>query len=218
MNRALAPQGMLAPSSKPMALKMDSILETLPGPKIRPCPFCQAPQFSAPPLNPTKQTTNRAKEIRPTVHAINTQRRTIELVLRRANTMQENIRKFVETGTPLCPLAGCPILAVPLFLRQGWETTEASPVLVFAFGPSAALRPRRSAPRQNVAKSVAKARKTHQVTTPQPQTYQSHSSHFPQKTPHPPLFRPKAGLNRTRNLTRSKGKTCCPRSAFDSIG
>jgi len=29
--------------------------------------------------------------------------------------------------------AGCPILAVPLFLRQGWDTTKASPVLVFAF-------------------------------------------------------------------------------------
>ena len=55
--------------------------------------------------------------------------------------MQENIRKFVETGTPLCPLAGCPILAVPLFLRQGWETTMASPVLVFAFGSSSALYP-----------------------------------------------------------------------------
>jgi len=148
--------------------------------------------------------------------------------------MQENIRKFVESAehpilaVPLflrqgwettkaspsfsLPLAGCPILAVPLFLRQGWETTEASPVLVFAFGPSAALRPRRSAPRQNVAKSVAKARKTHQVTTPQPQTYQSHSSHFPRKTPHPPLFRPKAVLNRTLDLL----SRCL--SAKDEIG
>ena len=39
--------------------------------------------------------------------------------------MQENFRKIVAT-------AGCPILAVPLFLRQGWETTKASPVLAFA--------------------------------------------------------------------------------------
>jgi len=95
--------------------------------------------------------------------------------------MQENIRKIVET-------AGCPILAVPLFLRQGWETTMASPVLVFAFGSSSALYPC-----LNVAKSVAKARKTHQGTTPQPQPHQQHRRHFPQKTPHPPPFPAKPG-------------------------
>jgi len=75
--------------------------------------------------------------------------------------MQENIRKFDEAAGK----AGCPILAVPLFLRQGWDTTKASPVL--SFGSSAALYPR-----QNVAKSVAKARKSHQVTTSQPQPHQ----------------------------------------------
>ena len=198
-------------------------------------PFCQAPQFPRHPPNPTKQTTNPAKISWPTLHAINPQKRTIEVILRRVNTMQESIRKIVST-------AGCPILAVPLFLRQGWETTKSSPSFSLPLAGCRVPHPCRALvfearvgdhkgqpvlvvspstapyPRQNVAKSVAKARKTHQVTTPQPQTYQSHSSHFPQKTPHPPLFRPKAGLNRTRNLTRSKGKTCCPRSAFDSIG
>jgi len=77
--------------------------------------------------------------------------------------------------------AGCPILAVPLFLRQGWDTTKASPVL--SFGSSAALYPR-----QNVAKSVAKARKSHQVTTSQPQPHQRHRMDLPLKEPHPPLF------------------------------
>ena len=119
------------------------------------------------------------------MHAINPQKRTRELVLRRANTMQENIRKIVET-------AGCPILAVPLFLRQGWETTMASPVLVFAFGSSSALYPC-----QNVAKSVAKARKNTQVTTSQLKPHQQHTRHFPQKTPHPPPFSAKPGVRRT---------------------
>ena len=90
--------------------------------------------------------------------------------------MQENIRKIVET-------AGCPILAVPLSLRQGWETTMASPVLVFAFGSSSALYPC-----QNVAKSVAKARKRRQATTPQKQQKQQHRRNFPQETPPPPPF------------------------------
>ena len=115
---------------------------------------CQAPQFPYHPPNPTKQTTNPAKISWPTLHAINPQKRTIEVVLRRANTMQESIRKIVATaGCPILavplflrqgwettkaspssslPLAGCPILAVPLFLRQGWETTKASPSLSLA--------------------------------------------------------------------------------------
>ena len=46
-------------------------------------------------------------------------------------------------------------------------------------------------PRQNVAKSVAKARKTHHVTNPQLQPHQQHRSNFPQKYTLPPLFRPK---------------------------
>jgi len=92
--------------------------------------------------------------------------------------MQENIRKIVET-------AGCPILAVPLSLRQGWETTMASPVLVFAFGSSSALYPC-----QNVAKSVAKARKNTHVTASQHQPHQQHRRRLTQETPHPPLFRP----------------------------
>jgi len=86
--------------------------------------------------------------------------------------------------------AGCPILAVPLFLRQGWDTTKASPVL--SFGSSAALYPR-----QNVAKSVAKARKSHQVTTSQPQPHQRHRMDLPLKEPHPPPFRRKRGIWRT---------------------
>ena len=71
------------------------------GPPNPRCPICQAPQFPAPPLNPTKQTTTPPKRIWPTLHAINPQKRTIELVLRRANTMQENIRKIVEAARPV---------------------------------------------------------------------------------------------------------------------
>jgi len=88
--------------------------------------------------------------------------------------MQENIRKFVES-------AEHPILAAPLFLRQGWETTKASP------RPCICLWPFRS-PRQNVAKSVAKARKNTQATTSHLQPHQQHTRHFSQKTPLPPLF------------------------------
>jgi len=97
--------------------------------------------------------------------------------------MRENIRKIVAATRK----AGCPILAMPLFLRQGWETTKASPVLVFAFVHSESrLTPLFT--RQNVAKSVAKARKNTQVTTSQLKPNQQHTRHFPQKTPHPPLF------------------------------
>jgi len=98
--------------------------------------------------------------------------------------MQENIRKLVAA-------AGCPILAGSLFLRLGWETTKASPVLVFALAPS-------ETPHQNVTKSVAKARKNTQVTTSQLQPHQQHRRDFPQKHPLPPPFRPKPGLRRNK--------------------
>ena len=63
-------------------------------------PFCQAPQFPRHPPNPTKQTTNPAKISWPTLHAINPQKRTIEVVLRRANIMDQYIRKIVEVSRP----------------------------------------------------------------------------------------------------------------------
>jgi len=72
--------------------------------------------------------------------------------------------------------AGCPILAVPLFLRQGWKTTKASPVLAIA-------------PRQNVAKSVAKARKSPQCTTRNPNLINNIGGIFRKKHPTPPFFR-----------------------------
>ena len=123
--------------------------------------------------------------------------------------MRENIRKFDEAaGKAGCPIlavplflrqgwettkaspvlvfafAGCPILAVPLFLRQGWDTTKASLALVFAVALSTPLRPR-----QNVTKSVAKARKNTQVTTSQLKPNQQHTRNFPQKHPLPPFTR-----------------------------
>ena len=95
--------------------------------------------------------------------------------------MQENIRKIVAAARK----ARCPILAVPLsvfeFARQEWETTKTSPVVVLA--PSTPLRSR-----QNVTKSVAKARKYTQVTTSQLKPHQQHTRNFTQKHPLPPLF------------------------------
>ena len=112
-----------------------------------------SPQFPAPPLNPTKQTTNLSKINGPGLQAINSQKRTIEVIPQRANAMQENSRKIVQTARP------------------------------------APLRPR-----QNVTKSVAKARKSHQVTTSQPQPHQQHRRHFRQKGPHPPPFSTKTRI------------------------
>ena len=134
--------------------------------------------------------------------------------------MQENIRKIVKTAERHCrasvlearvgrtnaspvlvfafgpSAAGCPILAVPLFLRQGWETTKASPVLVFAFGPSPKRR-----------KSVAKARKTPQVTTRNINPINNIGGSFRKKHPTPPLFRPNRGVWHTQDVYRS----CLPK-------
>jgi len=98
--------------------------------------------------------------------------------------MQENIRKIVKAARPIPSRVGGFKVQVPLFLRQGWETTKASPSL-----PSTLPKPRsrRSAAPRNVAKSVAKARKTHQVTTQQLHYNQSHRRNFSQKTPTPPF-------------------------------
>jgi len=169
-----------------------------PPKKNRPSPFCQAPQIPVPPLNPTKQTTNLAKISWPALHAINSQKRTIELVVRRENSMDQNIRKIVVAAKQSLD-AWCPILAVTLFLRQGWDTAKAGHALVFAPPKPGSHR---SAPPKNVPKSVAKARKTHQVTNPQHQPHQSHRRHFPQKTPHPPLFRPHRGIWHTQVIRR----------------
>jgi len=78
--------------------------------------------------------------------------------------MDQNIRKIVEAAERLC-------------IRLPDGTQAAAPLC----------------PRQNVAKSVAKARKRRQVTTPQPQPHQQHRRHFPQKTPHPPPCPAKPG-------------------------
>jgi len=43
-------------------------------------PILSSPQIQASPLNPTKQTTNPAKLGAPTLHAINPQKRTIEVI------------------------------------------------------------------------------------------------------------------------------------------
>ena len=156
---------------------------------------CQAPQFPYHPPNPTKQTTNPAKISWPTLHAINPRKRTIEVIPRRANTMQENIRKFVEAAGK----AGCPTLAVPLpvfrVCQARVEDHKRRPVLVFALSEAP---PTPLHPRQNVAKSVAKARKTHQGTTHQHQPDQQHTRNFRQKIPHPPLFRPIGSLARKK--------------------
>jgi len=104
--------------------------------------------------------------------------------------MQENIRKIVE--------AGCPILAGSLFLRLGWDTTRASPALVLAFALPTPTRPP-----QNVAKSVAKARKNTQVTTSQLQPHQQHTMDFCAKTPPPPPFRRKMAVWRTKKTYKT---------------
>ena len=114
--------------------------------------------------------------------------------------MQENIRKIVAAARK----ARCPILAVPLsvfeFARQEWETTKTSPVVVLA--PSTPLRPR-----QNVTKSVAKARKNTQVTTSQHQPHQQDRRQFQQKTPPPPLFA----------LFRTQKPSASPLFTLDSV-
>ena len=137
-----------------------------PAEQNRRTPFLSSPPISATPLNPTKQTTNTAKKVLLALHAIKPQKRTIEVVLRRANTMRENIRKIVAAARK----AGCPILAVPSSLRQGRDTTKASP-------PS----PKR---REKCRKSAQITPGNH-PTTPNPSTTYKE---FYAKTPHPPLF------------------------------
>ena len=116
---------------------------------------------------------------------MNTQKRTIELVLRRANTMQENIRKIVER-------TGCPILAasLPVFrvcpARVGDHKGQPCPCLClwpFRSAPSTPLCPSPKRP-QKCRKSVQIRPGYH----PQPQPHQQHRRHSSQKTPHPPLF------------------------------
>jgi hypothetical protein len=137
-----------------------------PAEQNRRTPFLSSPPISATPLNPTKQTTNTARKVLLTLHAIKPQKRTIEVVLRRANTMRENIRKIVAAARK----AGCPILAVPSSLRQGRDTTKASP-------PS----PKR---REKCRKSAQITPGNH-PTTPNPSTTYKE---FYAKTPHPPPF------------------------------
>ena len=66
-------------------------------------PILSSPQIQASPLNPTKQTTNLAKINGPGLQAINSQKRTIEVIPQRANAMQENSRKIVQTARPAAP-------------------------------------------------------------------------------------------------------------------
>ena len=126
------------------------------------------------------------------MHAINPQKRTIKVVLRRANTMQENIRRIVEAAErPGLQVRRVPhpCRALVLEARVGDDKGQPCPCL----WSSHAAPP----PPQNVAKSVAKARKNTQVTTSQHQPHQQHTRHFPQKTPHPPPFSAKPGVRRT---------------------
>jgi len=75
--------------------------------------------------------------------------------------MQESIRKILYAAEP-----------------RGTRPLQCAQV-----SPSVALPHR-----QNVAKSVAKARKRRQATTPQKQQKQQHRRNFPQETPPPPPF------------------------------
>ena len=115
--------------------------------------------------------------------------------------MQENIRKFVESAehpilaVPLflrqgwettkaspslyLPLAGCPILAVPLFLRQGWETTKASPSLYL---PLALPQP---SPKRR--KKCQKRAKTHRQPPPISNLINNIRGIFRKKHPSPPF-------------------------------
>ena len=136
-------------------------------------PTCQAPQFPRHPLNPTKQTTNPTKISWPILHAINPQKRTIELVLRRANTMQENIRKIVVAAGK----AGCPTLAVPLPVfrvcqaRVGGHKSQPRPCLCPFRSPAHAAPPSPKR-RQKCRKSAQNTPGNHPPTSTRSTTYE----------------------------------------------
>ena len=142
-----------------------------------------SPRNSPPSLNPTKQNTNPPKKVRQTLHAINPQKRTIEVVLRRADTMQENIRKTVA----LAGKAGCPTLArISSLPGKGGRPQKPAPSLPAA--PSAA--PAQTAPPSQ--KRHKKCRKSAQIHTGNhlpTQTPSTTYEEFYAKTPPPPLFR-----------------------------
>ena len=105
--------------------------------------------------------------------------------------MQENIRKFDEAakewleaverlGIHLCRVPH-PCRALVPEARVGYHKSQPYPFLWLFRSPLP--------PRENVAKSVAKARKSHQVTTSQPKHHQQHTRKNSQKHPLPPLFR-----------------------------
>ena len=133
---------------------------------------CQAPQFPYHPPNPTKQTTNPAKISWPTLHAINPRKRTIEVIPRRANTMQENIRKFVEAAGK----AGCPTLAVPLPVfrvcqaRVGGHKSQPRPCLCPFRSPAHAAPPSPKR-RQKCRKSAQNTPGNHPPTSTRSTTY-----------------------------------------------
>ena len=103
--------------------------------------------------------------------------------------MQESIRKFDEAakewleaverlGIHLCRVPH-PCRALVPEARVGYHKSQPCPFLWLFRSPLP--------PRENVAKSVAKARKSHQVTTSQPQPHQRHRMDLPLKEPHPPF-------------------------------
>ena len=97
--------------------------------------------------------------------------------------MRENIRKIVAAAErPGLQVRRVPhpCRALVLEARVGDDKGQPCPCL----WSSHAAPP----PPQNVAKSVAKARKNTQVTTSQHQPHQQHTRDFTQKHPLPPLF------------------------------